>query len=417
MEIRATTPSAFAARVALPCPRRRFRRHPLALCVAAPTGLPRRPSAHPFGDRGGDGAGSGRPFASDTHLLFLGGGYTAVAVAAAAVAATPPGAAPPRLTVTTRSARRAATLAAAGVVPLLLNGHGESCPPALSAALATATHVLVTAPPPDPFLPWLLESHPTSAPPLSTPALLWAGVASSTSVYGDRGGGRVTEATVLNRTALPPTAARRLAGEEAWAAAAAIRGVRLDVFRLGGVYGPGRSALVSAAREDAAREGGENRRNGGSKGPAADQLLVNRVHVGDAAALILAAATAVAGTPPPAAGLSPPPPVVYNVVDRHPAPRAEVFAAARSLLSCPGVAAAIIASAAAGGAPRRRSVGSGPVGSRRARDRASKAVDGDWSYASLGVDRVYSGYEDGLSALAAGQAWPFGEGWLEAALG
>lgn len=57
------------------------------------------------------------------------------------------------------------------------------------------------------------------------------------------------------------------------------------------------------------------------------------------------------------------------------------------------------------------------VGGRRARERASKAVDGEWSYASLGVARVYDGYQEGLAALAGGEAWPYGGVWTAAALG
>lgn len=58
-----------------------------------------------------------------------------------------------------------------------------------------------------------------------------------------------------------------------------------------------------------------------------------------------------------------------------------------------------------------------PIGGRRARERASKAVDGEWSYASLRVARVYGGYDDGLAALAGGEEWPFGGAWTAAALG
>lgn len=43
--------------------------------------------------------------------------------------------------------------------------------------------------------------------------------------------------------------------------------------------------------------------------------------------------------------------------------------------------------------------------------------DGGWSYASLGVARVYDGYQEGLAALAGGEAWPYGGVWTAAALG
>ncbi|GAB0493254.1 hypothetical protein MMPV_004530 [Pyropia vietnamensis] len=361
---------------------------------------------------------------------------------------------------TTRSTARAAALSAASITPVLLDSEGHQAeagcpPPALAAALATATHVLATAPPPDPFLRWLLAGVTTgtsagaSGPPLpAAPSLVWAGVTSSTSVYGDRCGGRVDERTPVSMAGLSPTAARRLAGEAAWAAAAAAAGVPLAIFRLGGVYGPGRSALVSAVRADAAaaaaaaaaeqagppghagdgrggRGGGEDVAGRGQEEDQADLLLVNRVHVGDAAALILAAAveagvsprsvTAGAGVP----SLPSPPVVVYNAVDAVPASRAAVFAAARSHLARPGVAATV--SAAAGRAARRPrgeavDTATAAVGGRRARERMSKAVDGEWSYTSLGVARVYRGYQEGLAALAGGEPWPFGGVWTAAAL-
>ena len=70
-------------------------------------------------------------------------------------------------------------------------------------------------------------------------SLRWAGYLSTTGVYGDRAGGWVDELT-------PPApsstrGARRVAAEQAWAA---IGGhIAIDLFRLAGIYGPGRSAF------------------------------------------------------------------------------------------------------------------------------------------------------------------------------
>ncbi len=105
-----------------------------------------------------------------------------------------------------------------------------------AARLDDATHLLSTVPPDaagDPIL------HRFGAAIDGAPVLRWIGYLSTTGVYGDRGGGWVDEATS------PAPAAdrshRRLAAERAWVAAAG--GRALDIFRLAGIYGPGRSAF------------------------------------------------------------------------------------------------------------------------------------------------------------------------------
>jgi nucleoside-diphosphate-sugar epimerase len=109
------------------------------------------------------------------------------------------------------------------------------------AVLAQATHVLSTVPPVerDPaggFDPIL---SPHAADLAQAPALCWAGYLSTTGVYGDRGGGWVDEATPP--TPQSPRAARRVAAEAEWSR---LRDrCAVDLFRLGGIYGPGRSAF------------------------------------------------------------------------------------------------------------------------------------------------------------------------------
>jgi len=100
-----------------------------------------------------------------------------------------------------------------------------------------ATHLLVTAPPGDQGDPLLarLGRDALSA----APALRWIGYLSTIGVYGDRNGAWVDETT-------PPApssdrARQRVAAEEAWAVLADRRAV--DIFRLAGIYGPGRSAF------------------------------------------------------------------------------------------------------------------------------------------------------------------------------
>ncbi len=103
-------------------------------------------------------------------------------------------------------------------------------------ALQAATHVLSTVPPDTSGDPILAEHAPALA---AAPVLYWIGYLSSTVVYGNRDGGWVDEDT-------PPAATgerghRRLAAESAWSHFADRHGV--DIFRLAGIYGPGRSAF------------------------------------------------------------------------------------------------------------------------------------------------------------------------------
>ncbi len=83
------------------------------------------------------------------------------------------------------------------------------------------------------------------------PKLEWIGYLSTVGVYGDHGGGWVTEETpgspILGRSI------ERVDTEEAWAAEAAAAGVPVAALRLSGIYGPGRNAFVNLARGTARR--------------------------------------------------------------------------------------------------------------------------------------------------------------------
>ncbi len=103
-------------------------------------------------------------------------------------------------------------------------------------AISAATHVLVTAPPDANGDPVLARYADTIA---AAPDLRWIGYLSSTVVYGDRGGGWVDEDT--QPTPSQPRGHRRLEAELAWARFAGQCAV--DIFRLAGIYGPGRSAF------------------------------------------------------------------------------------------------------------------------------------------------------------------------------
>ncbi len=172
-------------------------------------------------------------------------------------------------------------------------------------AVAAATHLLSTVPPDqtgDPVLARYAEAIAAAA------NLRWIGYLSSTGVYGDRGGARVDEAT----TPAPSSerGRRRLAAEPAWARFADRRAV--DIFRLAGIYGPGRSAF------DELRAGTARRivRPGHAFG---------RIHRDDIARAVVAAMRQ-----EPAPGVR-----VLNLTDDGPAESAAVVTEAARLLGVP----------------------------------------------------------------------------------
>jgi nucleoside-diphosphate-sugar epimerase len=113
--------------------------------------------------------------------------------------------------------------------------------------LAEATHIVATAAPGEAGEPVLARYAEGIA---TAKGLRWIGYLSSTGVYGDRAGGWVDEASAPAPTSRRATARRE--AELQWQAAAA-RGVALDLIRLAGIYGPGRSVL------DELRAGGGRR--------------------------------------------------------------------------------------------------------------------------------------------------------------
>src|SRR5918994_385584 len=111
-----------------------------------------------------------------------------------------------------------------------------------AAAFGKATHVLCTIAP-----------GTTGDPALKTSARVlrearWLGYLSTTGVYGDHGGGWVDEETPAQPA--QPRSVERLATERAWQAMGMAAGSAVDIFRLPGIYGPGRSAIdqVKAGR-------------------------------------------------------------------------------------------------------------------------------------------------------------------------
>ena len=169
-------------------------------------------------------------------------------------------------------------------------------------ALAGTTHLLCSVPPDAAGDPVLDLSGPTLA---TLGELQWAGYLSTTGVYGDTGGLPVDETAPLVPTS--ERSRRRVAAETAWRSLGRDHGLPVHVFRLAGIYGPGRSVL------DKVRDGSVQRID--KPGHA-----FGRIHVDDIAAVLMASMT------------KPDPGAVYNVCDDEPAPPAEVAGFACDLL-------------------------------------------------------------------------------------
>lgn len=138
-----------------------------------------------------------------------------------------------------------------------------------------------------------------------TSGVEWIGYLSTTGVYGDRQGGWVSE-----EDAPDPGQARsrlRLAAERDWLVFGDAQGVRVHIFRLAGIYGPGRNVL-------------ERLRAGSARRIVKPGQVFSRVHVEDVAAVLRASVAR------PRAGR------VYNVADDEPSSQQEVIAFAAGLL-------------------------------------------------------------------------------------
>jgi nucleoside-diphosphate-sugar epimerase len=153
------------------------------------------------------------------------------------------------LVTTARDAAKADRLAASGLDVVRL---GEADADArLSAAVARATHILVSAGPSEAGDPFLARLEPAIRAAAAAGTLRWIGYLSTVGVYGNADGGLVDETT-----APEPASDRtrwRIAAEAAWAALGKEIGVPVAILRLAGIYGPGRNAFVNLAKGTARR--------------------------------------------------------------------------------------------------------------------------------------------------------------------
>ena len=270
-------------------------------------------------------------------LLSIGHGYSAQALARRLL---PQGW---QIIGTTRTEAGAKALRATGIDALVWPEAD------LSGALAKATHLLTSVAPgdSDPVLQAI-------GPQIAGSALKWVGYLSTTAVYGHHNGDWVDETTPL-----APTTARgaaRVQAEADWTAL----GLPLHIFRLAGIYGPGRGPF-------------EKVRDGTARRIHKAGQVFSRIHVDDIARVLHAA-------------LLRPHPGVYNVCDDDPASPEDILGLAADMLGLPPPP--IVPYEQAEMTPMARSF---YAENKRVRNDRIKTV--------LGVTLDYPTYREGLAAI------------------
>ncbi|WP_417806567.1 SDR family oxidoreductase [Thioclava sp.] len=276
-------------------------------------------------------------------LLSIGHGYSARTLAPRLLARGW------RVIGTTRSADKADRLRAQGVEPVIWDGG--------ALPLEGVSHLLTSVAPGEHGDPVLTAAGAQIA--QAAARLDWVGYLSTTGVYGDHAGGWVDEATPLAPSTKRGQA--RVEAEAAWGALAAAHRLPLHVFRLAGIYGPGRGPF-------------EKLRNGTAQRIVKAGQVFSRVHVDDIAQVLLASID------------RPDPGAVYNVCDDDPAPPQDVIGYAAELLGLPSPPAIDFETADL--SPMARSFYA-----------ESKQVRNDKIKRDLGVTLRYPTYRAGLRAL------------------
>lgn len=254
-----------------------------------------------------------------------------------------------RIIGTTRSEEKAAALMNEGTEPRIWPGAD------LTPALNAATHLLISAGPTVDGDPVLTELRDEIA--KRSDQFEWVGYLSTTGVYGDHQGAWVDETTPL--TPSTKRGQMRVDAEAAWENL----GLPLHIFRLAGIYGPGRGPFSKV-------------RNGTARRIIKEGQVFSRIHVEDIAQVVAASIA------------RPNPGAIYNLCDDDPAPPEDVIAYAAELLGLPVPPAQDFETADM--TPMARSFYA-----------ESKKVRNDRIKEDLGVTLRYPNYRVGLEALLA----------------
>jgi hypothetical protein len=203
---------------------------------------------------------------------------------------------------TVRTAEKAARLRGEGTSSFVFDGAAPGAE--IRASLDDATHLLVSIAPGEDGDPTLAH-HAGDI--VAAKKLRWIGYLSTVGVYGNYGGAWVSERTTPH--ARPGRSMRRLEAEKAWRTLADERKTPLAIFRIAGIYGPGRNAL-------------KNLEEGTARRITKPGQVFNRIHVADIAAALLAAVERNADG-------------IFNLADDEPGPPQDVVEFAARLMGVP----------------------------------------------------------------------------------
>ena len=200
---------------------------------------------------------------------------------------------------TCRKPARKAALGALGISAALFDGETPMDSPDL---LQGATHVLLSIPPDAGGDPAYRHHAQDIA---AAGSVEWVGYFSTTGVYGNRDGDWVDESSDLRPGS--DRSQRRVDAERDWLAWGERHGIAVQIFRLPGIYGPGRS-VVDQVKAGTARR------------VIKPGHVFSRTHVEDIATVVAASIA------------RPQPGGIYNVCDDEPAAPADIVAYVCELL-------------------------------------------------------------------------------------
>ncbi|MCQ0969200.1 SDR family oxidoreductase (plasmid) [Paracoccus sp. TK19116] len=254
---------------------------------------------------------------------------------------------------------------AAGANPLLWPGDEDG----VARAIAQADAILASVAPDGDADPVLAAFGPQIA--AAKPS--WLGYLSTTGVYGDREGGWVDEDSPLEPATRRGKA--RVAAEAEWQALADKAALPLHIFRLAGIYGPGRGPFRKL-------------RDGTARRIVKPGQVFSRIHAADIAQAVAASLSGKGG------------PGIYNLCDDDPAPPQDVIEHAARLLDMP--------------VPPEIAIDDAEMTPMALSFYAeSKRVRNDRMKDHLGITLIHPDYRSGLSAILREEE--DGAGWTSAA--
>lgn len=257
---------------------------------------------------------------------------------------------------TCRDPAHARPLLAEGIDAVVFDGDTPPVEPEI--ILSGATHLLISAPPDEDGDPVLRHFGKAIQ---ARQDLSWIGYLSTTGVYGNTDGRMVDEAAPIGPNVA--RSSRRALAERDWLSMHQDHGLPIHIFRLAGIYGPGRNALEQLRRGKARRIDKPGHK-------------FSRIHVADIANVLIASIA------------QPNPGAIYNVCDNEAIEASRVTEFAADLLGVEPPPLLSFAQAA-----KTMS----PMGLSFWKD--NRLVDNTRIRSELGVVLDYPDYRTGLTAL------------------